>query len=151
MGCCLAAIISDFPSAATSTSKTTTTFLSKIAKGEEESAVEIAGFVPYDDDPAGTFVAASTSITNDENVLDLPTKTATTVDVQVSPQECHTPPSKEARKSAVENVSSINDMGKNATPSRYSTSRSHITEKTRTPSAEQKVAATKAAKKSRKH
>ena len=43
MGCCLAALISDFLSAAKHTSKATTTVvLAKIAKGEEDGAEEKA-------------------------------------------------------------------------------------------------------------
>jgi hypothetical protein len=69
MGCCLAALISDFPLAEKCTSKATTTFLAKIAKGEEDSTEEMAllnrsaredeGFVSYDD-PGASIDASMT-------------------------------------------------------------------------------------------
>jgi hypothetical protein len=81
MGCCLAAIISDFSSGENSISKSTNTFFSKIAKGEEESEEEMAlltrlggnneGVVSHDD--PGTSVAASTTKKDDGNMLCFPT------------------------------------------------------------------------------
>ena len=74
MGCCLAAaLISDFSSAAKcTTSKATTAFLANIAKGEEDSAEEMALltrlggdediFVSYDDDPRGANIDSSTTM-----------------------------------------------------------------------------------------
>jgi hypothetical protein len=67
MGCCLAAIISDFSSGENSISKSTNNFFSKIAKGEVESEEEMVlltrlggnneGVVSHDD--PGASVAAA--------------------------------------------------------------------------------------------
>ena len=120
MGCCLAALISDFPHAEKCTSKATTTFLAKIAKGEEDSTEEMAllnrsaredeGFVSYDDPGA----SIDASMTHNGNVPDF-SKTGTGAP---PPQQCHTPPTKEANQSAKKRraVIEINDL----TPSRHS-------------------------------
>jgi hypothetical protein len=116
MGCCLAALISDFPLA----EKCTTTFLAKTAKGEEDSTQEIAllnrsaredkGFVSYDDPGA----SIDASMTHNGNVPDY-SKTGTGAP---PPQQCHTPPTKEANQSAKKRraVIEINDL----MPSRHS-------------------------------
>ena len=86
MGCCLAALISDFPSAAKHIpSKATTTFLAKIAKGEEDGAEEMAllnclegdkeDFECTNDNP-GASIDTSTR-RNDGNVTDLMNTTTT--------------------------------------------------------------------------
>ena len=60
MGCCLASLISDFPPTGKKMDKATTPSLSKVLKGEEDSAKEMTllthlvgseqeGFVSYDD------------------------------------------------------------------------------------------------------
>jgi hypothetical protein len=81
MGCCLAAIISDFSSGENSTSKFTNNFFSKIAKGEEESEEEMVlltrlggnneGVVSHDD--PGASVAAAATKKDDGNMLGFPT------------------------------------------------------------------------------
>ena len=93
-GCCLAAIISDFPSSSRNTSKAATTFLAKIAKGEEESAEEMAllthlggeetSFVSYDDDPGASIGKTSTNQHARR--------------AQVPPQQCRTPPARTQEK-----------------------------------------------------
>ena len=105
MGCCLAAHISDFPSAAKYTTSTATcTLLAKIAKGEDDGAEEMAllahseieeeGFVSYDD-PG---VSVDTSMTDNGNILGFVTKATATIDAPK--QNCHTPPAKEANQYA---------------------------------------------------
>ena len=108
------------PLAAKCTSKATTTFLAKIAKGEEDSTEEMAllnrsaredeGFVSYDDPGASIDV----SMTHNGNVPGF-SKTRTGAP---PPQQCHTPPTKEANQSAKKrrDVIEINDL----TPSRHS-------------------------------
>jgi hypothetical protein len=100
-GCYLAALISDFPSAAKyTTSKATSTFLAKISKGEDDGAEEMAllarserkeDFVSYDDPGA----SVDTSMTDNINMLGFTKATATTV---APTQHCQTPPAMEANQ-----------------------------------------------------
>jgi hypothetical protein len=124
MGCCLAAHISDFPSVAKYTTSTaTSTFLAKIAKGEDDGAEEMAllarseieeeGFVSYDDPGA----SVDTSMTDNGNMLGFVTEaTATTADAPT--QHCRIPPAKEANQYAPKRseVVAISDV----TPTRHS-------------------------------
>ena len=128
MGCCLAAVISDFPSAAKcNTSKATTAFLAKIAKGEDDSAEEMALltrlggdediFVSYDDDPPGATIDSSTMRTQQHENHDVQDFTSTTTTGAPAPQQCHTPPpAKDANKSATKKRREIQET----TPSRHS-------------------------------
>ena len=103
MGCCLAALISDFLSAAKHTSMATTTFLANIAKGEGDGAEEMAlltclegdkeDCVLANDNPGASIDASMRH--NDGNVTDLTNKTT-----GAPPQQCCTPPAKEANQSA---------------------------------------------------
>jgi hypothetical protein len=115
-GLFLAALISDFPSAAKYTTSTaTSTFLAKIAKGEDDGAEEMAllarsereeeGFVSYDDPGA----SVDTSMTYNGNMLGFTKATATT---DAPTQHCHTPPAKEANQYATERreVVAISDL-----------------------------------------
>jgi hypothetical protein len=132
MGCCLAALISDFSSAAKcTTSKATTAFLANIAKGEEDSAEEMALltrlggdediFVSYDDDPRGANIDSSTTMRTQqqhENHVQQDFTNATTTDAP-APQQCHTPPpAKDANAFAKKRreIKERNDL----TPSRHS-------------------------------
>jgi hypothetical protein len=119
MGCCLAALISDFPSAEKYTTNTaTSTFLAKIAKGEDDGAedmgllarseIEEEGFVSYDDPGA----SVDTSMTDNGNMLGFVTEATATTDVPT--QHCHTPPAKEANKRSF--FVAISDL----TPTRHS-------------------------------
>jgi hypothetical protein len=105
MGCCLAVLISDFPSVAKYTTSTAaSTFLAKIAKGEDDGAEEMAllarsefeeeGFVSYDDPGA----SVDTSMTDNGNILGFVTKATATTDTPT--HHCHTPPAKEANQCA---------------------------------------------------
>ena len=86
--CCLASLISDFPPTGRKIDKATKTFLSKVSKGEEDSAEEMTlltrllgseqeGFLSYDDPGA----------TND-----------IFMERYKNPSACYTPPAKKAKK-----------------------------------------------------
>ncbi len=121
-GCYLAALISDFPSAAKyTTSKATSTFLAKISKGEDDGAEEVAlharserkDFVSYNDPGA----SVDTSMTENRDMLGFTKATATTY---APTQHCHNPPAKEANQFAQKRseVVAISDL----TPTRHSNS-----------------------------
>jgi len=121
MGCCLAAHISDFPSAAKYTTSTAaSTFLAKIAKGEDDGAEGMAllarserkeDFVSYDASGA----SVDTSMTDNRNMLGF-TKATATADAPT--QHCRIPPAKEANQYAQKRseVVAISDV----TPTRHS-------------------------------
>jgi hypothetical protein len=117
MGCCLAAIISDFPSAENSISKTTITFLSKIAKQEKEREKEMTlftrlggngeSFVSYDDPGASN--AVSTTKKDDRNMSGFSTtRTSRATGGQVLPwqQECPPPPLQKRQESPLQSLKS---------------------------------------------
>jgi hypothetical protein len=115
MGCCLAALISDFPSAAKyTTSKATSTFLVKITKRDDDGVFRKRRrrFLSYDNPGAASLDTSMTE--NDGNVLGFTRATATT---DAPTQHCHTPPAKEANQYAKKReVVAISDL----TPTRHS-------------------------------
>ncbi len=124
MGCCLAALISDFPSAAKYlTSTATSTFLAKIAKGEDDGAEEMAllarseieeeGFVSYDDPGASEHLSMTD---NNGSMLGFVNEQATAT-TDAPTQHCHTPPAKEVNLFAQKRseVVAISDL----TPTRH--------------------------------
>jgi hypothetical protein len=111
MGCCLAALISDFPSAAKYTTSTaTSTFLVKIAKGEDDGAEEMVFLARSEREEEG-FVSWCVN----RNMLGFTKATATT---DAPTQHCHTHPAKEANQYAQKRseVVAISDL----TPTRHS-------------------------------
>jgi hypothetical protein len=108
MGCCLAALISDFPSAPKHIpSKATTTFWAKIAKGIDDGAEEMAlltrlegeeGGVVSNDNPGTASSMMDASTRHNGNVP--PAGLTNTTTTGAPSQQCHTPPPKQANQSA---------------------------------------------------